>query len=291
MRLSDYSSNVYSQSGEDGMITEVFRRIGPGDKICVEFGANDGLSCSNTANLWKLQGWRAFLIEANPDLMPQLSAQATVTCTVLNTAVTAGGETCIDALLAADGFESVDLMSIDVDGDDFWIFCPMKVRPRLLVIEYNRTVPPHLDLQPTGPGNCFGIGALTLTEAAETRGYTLIGLSLSNLFFVRTEDAVHFADLERGLDALLPPEAFMYLVTDYQGRIIPAGAAPAWGLSWPPSTVAFRENQQGLLSIDPDGVMERLLRQVEKLDHTIAALTQLRTAVQELVAKEESIGE
>ena len=182
----------------------------------------------------------------------------------------------IDAILDDAGIDHVDVMSIDVDGDDYWILLGLRRRPRLLLIEFNPTIPPHLDIQPRGPGNRMGVGVLTMRRAAESRGYTFVGASVSNAFFVRTEDADAFAALETDLAVLMPPERFMYLATDFDGRVVPMGARPQWGLVWPPSETEFVPNQPDLLEVDTFNADERwkmqMVREIravhEKLDQT-----------------------
>lgn len=64
--------SVFSQYGEDGVIEEIFRRIEPGPKYAVEFGAGDGISLSNTRNLMLNHGWGGLLIEGDPKIAPAL---------------------------------------------------------------------------------------------------------------------------------------------------------------------------------------------------------------------------
>ena len=70
--LAQYKRTVTSYQGEDGIIEHVFEVIGTTSKWCVEFGAVDGKSGSNTWNLIKNKGWSAVLIEANPVFFSKL---------------------------------------------------------------------------------------------------------------------------------------------------------------------------------------------------------------------------
>ena len=278
-RLSDFASNRYSQGGEDGMIAECLRRLRieePG--VVVEYGAGDGLSCSNTAALWQ-GGWQAVLVEASGHLIADLvcaTAGYAQTVTVVEALVRPSGGGSIDEILDRHGVGEVDVMSIDIDGDDYWHLLGLRRRPRLLLVEFNPTIPPHLDIQPRGPGNRMGVGILTLVRAAAQRGYTFVGASAANVFLVRTEDASWFEDLETDLAVLRPPEQFMYLATDYDGRVVPIGARPQWGLVWPPSETEFVPNQPDLLEVDTFNADERwkmqMVREIravhEKLDQT-----------------------
>ena len=67
MQLDKFRKSVRSQWGEDGIIGEIFRRIGPENKLAVEFGAWDGEYLSNVWNLWHNRKWRAVLIESNEE--------------------------------------------------------------------------------------------------------------------------------------------------------------------------------------------------------------------------------
>jgi hypothetical protein len=63
-RRAPYERKIYSQRGEDGILAEIFRRIGTGGTFFVEFGAGDG-SENNTA--WLLEnGWSGVWIEGDP---------------------------------------------------------------------------------------------------------------------------------------------------------------------------------------------------------------------------------
>lgn len=61
--LLDFKRNDFSQNGEDGIIEELFRRIGIEAKTCCEFGAWDGIYLSNCRRLID-QGWQTLFIEA-----------------------------------------------------------------------------------------------------------------------------------------------------------------------------------------------------------------------------------
>src|SRR5215467_5741643 len=63
-RLLRYGFKMYSQNDEDGIIQEIFRRIGTTTRTFVEFGVEAGVEC-NSAKLL-VEGWRGLWIEANP---------------------------------------------------------------------------------------------------------------------------------------------------------------------------------------------------------------------------------
>ena len=55
---------IYSQAGEDGIIAEIFRRIGTTTKDFVEFGSGNGRE-NNTVSLLTTQGWKGLWIEGD----------------------------------------------------------------------------------------------------------------------------------------------------------------------------------------------------------------------------------
>ena len=310
--LSDWAHDRYSQGGEDGVMEMILGRLRIEQGVCVEFGAADGLSCSNTANLWLNHDWTAVLIEADEALhhrcvdnvtrafgAPVVTQRGDTTeirhapdperdtrvsfVAVVHRAV--GRPATIDAILDDAGIDHVDVMSIDVDGDDYWIMAGLTRRPTVLVVEFNPTVPPHLDVRPRGPGNRMGVGILTLIRTAADRGYAFIGITGANAWFVPVERADVFGDLEVDPQVLLPPERFMYLATDQTGRMVPMGRRPEWGLTWPPSETVFVPNSTDLLEVEDShapliGPLLAELRASRR--ETELALEQLRSMIAQL---------
>jgi hypothetical protein len=231
--LAAHARNIYSQFGEDGILAEVFDRIGTESRFCVEFGAADGLSCSNTANLWHV-GWSALLIEADQTLYRKLveETEYLADVTPVQMRVEPSGANSIDALLKTLAIETVDLMSIDVDGDDYAIWEAMEIRPRVVVIEYNQSVPPEVELRQATLGDCFGASALSLKNLGDAKGYDLVAMTRANLIFI--DHAAQPYPLPPGdiepidLDEEFDRSALTYVVTDNQGRPAILGRPP-WG--------------------------------------------------------------
>lgn len=231
-RLCDFGSNVYSQFGEDGCVEHIFAHIGVRSNVAVEFGAGDGLNCSNTAHLWRDQEWRGLLVESNRDLHRQLERNAhayRVQCR--RATVTPTGPASIANLLAEQSM--VDFMSIDVDGDDYAILSRLGVRPRVISVEFNPTVPPHLKLRQAGLGGSFGASLRDFVELAPRIGYQFIGATYCNAFLVDETEAGPFADYETDPTVLFPSHQFTYAVTDYAGHVALCGHYLPWGTKQP----------------------------------------------------------
>jgi hypothetical protein len=196
LRLLSHGYKVFSQNQEDGMIAEVFRRIGTSSERFIEIGIEDGLECNSTFLL--MQGWTGTWIEGSKECADKARlAFASYRVQVLNQYVSAANA---DAMITdLVGTEELDLLSIDTDTIDYWIWQAIKtVKPRLVVIEYNATWPPYIrktvayDPNMVWDGTNFSGASLGALEAiAREKGYCLVGCSLAgvNAFFVR-EDLV-----------------------------------------------------------------------------------------------------
>lgn len=237
-KLSDFARNVYSQFGEDGIIETTFQRLGGGEKRAIEFGAWDGFYLSNTANLWT-HDWSGVLIEADADRHSSLARNTSgfdCHCIQRTVGITPG-ET-LESILMDEGLPlRADFLSIDIDGDDYYVFKSLeKLRPRLIACEYNPTFPAHTDLLPS-VGAGFGCGPLPLVRLAESMDYRLVALTESNLFFVRKEDFNLFSDVETSLEALAITKHQTHLITAYDGSWV-LTQKPTYGLGRP-SQAAF----------------------------------------------------
>lgn len=137
--LLKYKKNIASQNGEDGILKKIFEIIGEKNKWCVEFGAWNGKLFSNTYNLITNKGWFGVLIEADKDkygeLIESYRGNDKVAC--IHKLIEFDGENSIDNVLADTPVPMYfDLLSIDIDGGDYYIWESVKkYRPRAVVIE------------------------------------------------------------------------------------------------------------------------------------------------------------
>lgn len=189
--LKIYKKNITSQWGEDGIIEEIFNRIGVKNPICVEFGAWDGEKYSNTWNLWNNKDWSAILIERDEERFKKLSDNTKKFNKVLvkNKNVGIEGSNSLDNILSeVIGNQVIDLISIDIDGDDYHIFKSLKkYLPRILVVEHNPTIPENIDFIQE-EGEYAGSSALALCNLATKKGYSLVTMTDTNCFFIKNEE-------------------------------------------------------------------------------------------------------
>lgn len=197
-RLNRYERQVFSQAGEDGIISAIFSRIGTSNRYFVEFGVGTGVE-NNTASLL-IEEWRGYWIEANSDWAEQAERKFKALLEadrlrVQNSFVSAES---VESLFEQGGVPpEFDLLSIDIDGNDFWVWEAItNYRPRVVVIEYNATFGPRVrwavryDPAAVWDGTTqHGASLKSLELLGERKGYCLVGCSFSgaNAFFVRKD--------------------------------------------------------------------------------------------------------
>lgn len=233
-RLADYRSDTYSQFGEDGIIGKIFDIIGTRSKLCVEFGAWDGFHMANTANLWT-KSWKGILIEGNRRRFDRLKKNVRDhDCMCICAFVQSSGESTLESLLDKAGItEQIDLLSIDIDGNDYYIFESLeKIRPRVIICEYNPTIPAEIDLV-AEENNYFGCSVSALNRTAEGKGYKLIAITETNCFYVLKEYETLFSEYETRLEKIKNDRYVTYFITSYSGEYVLTKTDLAYGASFP----------------------------------------------------------
>lgn len=202
-RLCRHEFRVYSQSGQDGVIEEIFRRIGATSKVFVEFGVGAGGGMENNTTYLMAKGWRGCWIESDAIACERIQRQMAFL-------IEPGALKLLRARVTAENiaelFEQLnvpiefDLLSIDIDSNDYWIWKSLsRYRPRVVVIEYNSFLPASADWVLKYDPDCrwkemnmeFGASLRALERVGKEIGYCLVGCELtgSDAFFVR-EDLV-----------------------------------------------------------------------------------------------------
>jgi hypothetical protein len=188
--LSRYRYNRYSQSGEDGVIEEICRRLNINKGWFVEFGAWDGKHLSNTYNLLSRYEWCGVFIEGNPDKYQDLILTRKDFPGRLHTLcamVGFEGESRLDKLLSQTPLpQEFDLLSIDIDSYDWQVWKALvEYRPKIVIIESNSELPPGV-LQVHNPPQCIGASFSSLVELGKNKGYRLV-CHTGNCIFVQNE--------------------------------------------------------------------------------------------------------
>ena len=223
--LAGFAKNITSQNGEDGMLAEIFRRIAETNRWCLEVGAWDGEHLSNTCQFWRDRGWSAVLIECNDESFAKLRVKTRDLAHVhaFHVRVTATGESSLDSLLRQAGApQGVDLVSIDIDGNDYYLLESLRdFKPRVIIIEHNPTIPPEVEVvqKPGAPRARFGASAGALTALARKKGYGLAGCTWCNCIFVRDDEFARLGYEPLNISDTFSREGLTYLMNCYNGKL------------------------------------------------------------------------
>lgn len=230
LKLSHYAHNTYSQFGEDGVVAKIFEIIGTTSKICLEVGGGDGPGGSNIAHLWKDLGWRGVLIEADPHRLKTLepSIQGYNNCTLVKSYIEKDENlgTTIDSIVTNLGItERLDLLSLDIDGNDYYIFENLKIHPRVMIIEFNHTIPYYRDVYQNYSNHSWQIGSsvAALKRMGKQKGYELVALTDVNALFVDAQYFDKFKDYEMSLEKMFNTSYLKNIIHSFGGDPILVG--------------------------------------------------------------------
>ncbi len=199
-RLNKYEYSIRSQDGGDGIIKEIFNRIGTTNKKFVEFGVGDGLQ-NNTVSLL-LSGWEGIWFEGDSDRENFTKVEKNLSHFIENKKLN-----LIPAFITAENVEEIfskhkvssdlDFLSIDIDGNDYWVWKALHMyTPRVIVLEYNAAYGPELAVVPNynkdyvwGRTHFYGSSISALHTLAMEKGYTLVACTFlgNNAYFVRND--------------------------------------------------------------------------------------------------------
>jgi hypothetical protein len=196
---------IFSEFDEDGVLLFVLAVGGAPHRRFVDIGAGDGVTASNTANLALNLGFDGLLVDASPALVergrrfysrhrdttlrPPAFVRAFVTRENVN-----------DVLAEAGFTGDVDLLSIDIDGNDYWIWQALdRINPRFVIVEAipelgreDRVMPYDPDFEArTSQRSWMGASPAAMTRLAESLGYRPVGANLYgfNIVYARNDVA------------------------------------------------------------------------------------------------------
>ena len=198
-RLRDAEFKAFSQFGDDGIIQYLIHRLAPLPDSFVEFGVGNYRE-SNTRFLLLNNNWRGLIMDSSEDFIRSIRNDEiywrhalTANCAFIN-------RDNINDLLRGAGFiGEIGLLSIDIDGNDYWVWEKIDiVDPVIVIMEYNSIFGPDLAVTvPYDPqfvrhqvhfsGQFWGASLPALTLLAERKGYSLVGCNIggNNAYFVR----------------------------------------------------------------------------------------------------------
>jgi len=201
--INKFGIKIYSQNDEDGIILYIFKHIGIKTKKFVEIGVENGTEC-NTTNLLKNFNWKGIQIEGSKKLyndakiqLKKILEKKKNNLKLLNIFVTKKN---INQVLKKNCGKEIDLLSVDVDGNDFWIWKAINcVKPRLVIIEYNSFFGSNISAtikynskfswDHRNNKSYYGASLKALEKLGKQKKYILVGVDKNgvNAFFVRND--------------------------------------------------------------------------------------------------------
>ncbi len=230
--LNKYEFQAFSQFGEDGIIAEIFNRIGFTNKYFVEFGVEDGNETNSTYLLY--QGWNGLWIDGSKENKFSIEQS-------FSNLIKDGKLKIIQNFITAENIEPLfkqasipgefDLLSIDIDRNDYHVWkAIINYKPRVVLIEYNSIFRPGTDFivkyEPRtlwDKTSNFGASLESYCKLAEEKGYKLVACSFAgvNAFFVREDLAdKHFEGPFTSDNFYEPPRYFLYSKNGHPRKVI-----------------------------------------------------------------------
>ena len=232
--VAEVEFSAFSQWGEDGIIDWLVTRMPEIPRTFVEFGVENYRE-SNTRLLLRLHNWRGLVMDGSAEYVREIRSQDVYWRHSLTAKTAFIDRDNINRLLEEGGITgSVGLLSVDIDGNDYWVWKSIEViSPAIVVVEYNAvfgdihalTIPYQADFQRSRAHHSnlyFGASLPALVELGRRKGYTFIGTTSTgvNAFFIRD---------------------------DFAAKVMPA-LSGAWG--YPSMTRECRDETGDLLFVD-----------------------------------------
>ena len=202
LSLREVGFRVFSQFEEDGILLYLFTLLGTSNQVFVDLGSADGIN-SNCANLAINHGWTGLFVDGNQrDIQRGRDFYAKHPLTREHQPVFAHEMICrenINEIIQQSGIVGqVDLLSIDIDGNDYWIWDALEcISPRVVIIETHVefgtrpiVVPYNRDyVYPGKHPQYHGASPVAMEKLARKKGYRLVGANNYgfNAVFIRDD--------------------------------------------------------------------------------------------------------
>jgi len=199
--IADYEFSVFSQWGEDGIISFLLDKIPVKNKVFIEFGV-ENYTESNTRFLLKKNNWKGLIIDGSKENIDYIHKDKIMWMHDLSAICEFITTENINTIISSfTDEEDIGLMSIDIDGNDYWVWDAIKVvEPRIVICEYNNLFGSDKELTiPYDPlfvrseahysNVYYGASISALISLSKKKGYTYIGSNSAgnNAFFIRND--------------------------------------------------------------------------------------------------------
>lgn len=207
---------VFSQWGEDGIIQFLTNNIEISNRFFVEFGVEDYLQ-SNTRFLLINNNWSGIVIDGGEENIEFIKKDAIYWAHNIKAECAFITKDNINDILLKSGVKNdIGILSVDIDGNDYWVWDAINcISPRIVICEYNSIFGYVAEVTTEYKADfarnkkhysniVYGASIAALNKLAIKKGYSLIAGNSAgnNVFFVRN-------DLLGNLKALKVEEAYV----------------------------------------------------------------------------------
>jgi hypothetical protein len=207
---------VFSQWGEDGLIQFLLKQVPVERKVFVEFGV-ENYTESNTRFILTNNQWAGIVIDGSADNIEYIRNDSIYWASNLKAQHAFITKENINDLLSKNGITGdIGLLSVDIDGNDYWVWQAINtISPRIVICEYNSHFGPTAEVTTPYDANFvrdtahfskiyYGASISALTNLASSKGYSLVASNAvgNNIFFVRN-------DLVGKLSIITPMQAYI----------------------------------------------------------------------------------
>lgn len=201
-RISDFRDiefSAFSQWGEDGIIDWLLSQMPKVPNIFIEFGV-ENYHEANTRLLLQLRNWGGLVIDGSAENIQEIKEQDIYWRHCITAKSAFIDRDNINTLLEESGVVGeIGLLSIDIDGNDYWVWQAIEVvSPAMVIVEYNAvlgdkyplSVPYAKDFERSKAHHSnlyFGASIAAMIDLGERKGYTFVGTTSSgvNAFFIK----------------------------------------------------------------------------------------------------------
>lgn len=199
IKLNNYAKIIkFSQKGEDGILNKIFTELNITQGYFCEFGAGDGVSNCNTFPLHE-SGWSGLYIELDSKRFNGLFNlhKNNPKISMINSKISLEKNETLDYYLkSVNAPKDLDLLSIDIDGNDLWVWNSLtEHNPKVVITEYNSQYPSDSSMTIAYDKNhefnnndYYGASAGAFNKLAKSKGYSLVAYTTGlNLIFLRDD--------------------------------------------------------------------------------------------------------
>lgn len=230
-KLNRFEFQAFSQVGDDGIIEEIFNRIGVTNQYFIEFGVEDGTETNSTYLLYK--GWKGLWMDGSEANIKAIHHHC-------SKAIARGDLKAVQAFITAENIEFLfqqagvptepDLLSIDIDRNDLYVWKAInQYKPRVVIVEYNAVYRPGCEFVVDYDAAAMWDGSSNTGASLDAfcklggeKGYKLVGCCFAgvNAYFVR-EDLIgsHFTGPFTAANHYEPPRYHLYTKPGHPRKI------------------------------------------------------------------------